>query len=63
MSDNTNIDRPRSGTADDAAVPLLEIEGIRKAFPGVVALDNVRFRLHAGTVHALMGRTVLASRR
>jgi inositol transport system ATP-binding protein len=34
---------------------LLEIEGIRKAFPGVVALDNVRFRLHAGTVHALMG--------
>jgi inositol transport system ATP-binding protein len=36
-------------------VPLLEIEGIRKAFPGVVALDNVRFRLQAGTVHALMG--------
>ncbi|WP_363226094.1 sugar ABC transporter ATP-binding protein [Sphaerotilus sp.] len=34
---------------------LLEIEGIRKAFPGVVALDNVRFRLRAGTVHALMG--------
>ncbi|HWJ36069.1 MAG TPA: sugar ABC transporter ATP-binding protein [Steroidobacteraceae bacterium] len=34
---------------------MLEIEGIRKAFPGVVALDNVRFRLHAGTVHALMG--------
>jgi inositol transport system ATP-binding protein len=55
MSDITTIDRPRSGTADDAAVPLLEIEGIRKAFPGVVALDNVRFRLHAGTVHALMG--------
>ncbi|MDB6105321.1 MAG: transporter-related protein [Gammaproteobacteria bacterium] len=55
MSDNATIDRPRSGTADDAAAPLLEIEGIRKAFPGVVALDNVRFRLHAGTVHALMG--------
>ena len=34
---------------------LLEIEGIRKAFPGVVALDNVRLRLRAGTVHALMG--------
>ena len=34
---------------------LLEIEGIRKAFPGVVALDDVRFRLRAGTVHALMG--------
>ena len=37
------------------AAPLLEIEGIRKAFPGVVALDDVRFRLRAGTVHALMG--------
>ena len=34
---------------------LLEVEGIRKAFPGVVALDNVQFRLKPGTVHALMG--------
>ncbi|MDP4301015.1 sugar ABC transporter ATP-binding protein [Leptothrix discophora] len=35
--------------------PLLEIAGVRKAFPGVVALDDVRFKLRAGTVHALMG--------
>jgi len=34
---------------------LLEIEGIRKEFPGVVALDDVQFRLRPGTVHALMG--------
>lgn len=34
---------------------LLEAEGIRKEFPGVVALDNVQFRLRPGTVHALMG--------
>ncbi|MDH7785611.1 inositol transport system ATP-binding protein [Ochrobactrum sp. 19YEA23] len=34
---------------------LLEVEGIRKEFPGVVALDNVQFRLRPGTVHALMG--------
>jgi inositol transport system ATP-binding protein len=40
---------------DMAASPLLEIEGVVKAFPGVVALDNVAFRLQAGTVHALMG--------
>ena len=38
-----------------AAPPLLEIHGIRKGFPGVVALDNVGFKLRAGTVHALMG--------
>ena len=34
---------------------LLEVEHVRKAFPGVVALDDVCFRLRAGTVHALMG--------
>lgn len=34
---------------------LLRVEGIRKAFPGVLALDDVRFTLRAGTVHALMG--------
>lgn len=34
---------------------ILEIEGIRKEFPGVVALDNVQFRLRPGSVHALMG--------
>ena len=37
------------------AAPLLEIEGVVKVFPGVVALDNVGFTLRAGTVHALMG--------
>ncbi|PLU61869.1 D-xylose ABC transporter ATP-binding protein, partial [Sinorhizobium medicae] len=30
-------------------------EGIRKEFPGVVALDDVEFKLKRGTVHALMG--------
>ena len=34
---------------------LLEVEGVRKAFPGVLALDAVSLRVHAGTVHALMG--------
>jgi inositol transport system ATP-binding protein len=34
---------------------LLEVEGVRKAFPGVVALDDVSLRVRAGTVHALMG--------
>ncbi len=34
---------------------LLEVEGVRKAFPGVLALDGVSLRVGPGTVHALMG--------
>ncbi|KQS78974.1 D-ribose transporter ATP-binding protein [Rhizobium sp. Leaf384] len=34
---------------------LLAITGIRKEFPGVVALDDVQLRVRRGTVHALMG--------
>ncbi len=56
MSDTAVLDRrPAAGNETAAAVPLLEIAGIRKSFPGVLALDNVQFKLRAGTVHALMG--------
>ncbi|WP_434291025.1 sugar ABC transporter ATP-binding protein [Celeribacter sp. SCSIO 80788] len=34
---------------------VLAISGIRKEFPGVVALDDVQLSLKRGTVHALMG--------
>lgn len=33
----------------------LEVEHIRKEFPGVVALDDVQLKIRPGTVHALMG--------
>ncbi|MBB4951973.1 inositol transport system ATP-binding protein [Agrobacterium vitis] len=44
----------KSGAVPGSAY-LLEVEGVRKEFPGVVALDNVQLRLKRGTVHALMG--------
>ncbi len=44
---------------ESGAVPgadyILEVENVRKEFPGVVALDDVQLKLKRGTVHALMG--------
>ncbi|MBC7329905.1 sugar ABC transporter ATP-binding protein [bacterium] len=34
---------------------FLEMRGITKQFPGVLALDNVRFEVEKGEVHALVG--------
>ncbi|MDR2363749.1 MAG: sugar ABC transporter ATP-binding protein [Spirochaetaceae bacterium] len=34
---------------------IIEMLGVTKHFPGVLALDNVDFRVMPGTVHALMG--------
>ncbi|TGU11686.1 D-xylose ABC transporter ATP-binding protein, partial [bacterium M00.F.Ca.ET.156.01.1.1] len=43
----------RASGAVPNAEYLLAVEGIRKEFPGVVALDDVQFKLKRGTVHAL----------
>ncbi len=39
-----------------APEPLLVMEGIEKAFPGVVALDGASLRVAAGEVHAIIGQ-------
>jgi simple sugar transport system ATP-binding protein len=38
------------------AVPVLEMKGISKRFPGVQALAGVDFRMFAGEVHSVMGQ-------
>ncbi len=37
------------------SVPLLEVHGLTKRFPGVTALSNVNFTLARGEIHALCG--------
>ncbi|OIQ54651.1 ABC transporter ATP-binding protein [Neomoorella thermoacetica] len=37
------------------AVPLVEMRGITKVFPGVVANEGVNLAVHAGEIHALLG--------
>lgn len=51
----TTMAAVRASGAIPNAEYLLSAEGVRKEFPGVVALDDVQFRLKRASVHALMG--------
>jgi ribose transport system ATP-binding protein len=40
---------------DESSIPLLEVSGLRKSFPGVLALRGVSLNLQKGEVLALIG--------
>ena len=44
-----------SSDASEGILPVLEMQGISKTFPGVRALSNVSLTVYPGEVHALMG--------
>ena len=42
-------------TLEEAGEYLLELDGLTKSFPGVLANDDVSFRVGHGEIHALLG--------
>lgn len=40
--------------------PILELRGITKRFPGVLANDHIDLQLHQGEILALLGKTAQA---
>ncbi|MFI5802661.1 ABC transporter ATP-binding protein [Streptomyces sp. NPDC051561] len=46
---------PHAAPGSAAATPAVELRGITKRFPGVVANHDIAITVHRGTVHALVG--------
>ncbi|MBR8057553.1 sugar ABC transporter ATP-binding protein [Burkholderia dolosa] len=49
------VNSPGRAAQADAEREILRLEGIRKRFPGVLALDGIRLDLRRGEVHAICG--------
>lgn len=57
MSSDATPDEPASGSPPTLTAPpaAVELTGITKRFPGVVANSDINLRVRRGTVHALVG--------
>ena len=56
MEENKNIHgTPESGGAQTSSPYVIEMRGITKIFPGIVANDNIDLCLRRGEIHALLG--------
>ncbi|MBS9718804.1 sugar ABC transporter ATP-binding protein [Pseudohalocynthiibacter aestuariivivens] len=56
MTTNTTLNPPTAtGQSSAANAPLIDMKGIQKRFPGVLALDQIEFELRPGEVHVLFG--------
>jgi len=51
IADNTSP----ADAASSAVAPTVSLRGIAKAFPGVVANDDISLDFHAGEIHVLLG--------
>jgi general nucleoside transport system ATP-binding protein len=50
-----NPDAPQAGAAARADRPFVELRGISKSYPGVIANEDVSLDLYRGEVHCLLG--------
>ncbi|MCZ6505959.1 MAG: ATP-binding cassette domain-containing protein, partial [Actinobacteria bacterium] len=49
------MDAESAGSVKDSIAPLIEITGITKRFPGVLANDDISLLIEKGEVHCLLG--------
>jgi ribose transport system ATP-binding protein len=55
MRPNRTDDEEKMTATDSGNMPLLVMKGIRKTFPGVIAVSSASFDLQPGEIHALVG--------